>query len=367
MVARSIKHSQKSCRILSGEGNDSFGKHRWLKGRVCTYAKLVSVVVITRPIFDETVRTLKQQVEVRANAEDRILSKKELIEYLKDAEAAITLVTDRVDREVLQNAPRLKIVANFGVGYNNVDVEAATELGIAVSNTPGVLTETTADLAWALLMTAARRTAEGDRFVRDGKFDYWGPKMLLGYDVFGKTLGIVGLGRIGQAVARRARGFNMRILFHNPRPVPSEVIRDIGAVPVSLDNIYTESDFITLHVPLLPETHHLLNDESFARMKPSCIVINSSRGPVVDEKALVRALQARKIAGAALDVYEREPQIEPELLTMANVVLAPHVGSASHETRFKMSTMTAENVLAYLRGEVPPNIVNPSVWERRRK
>jgi glyoxylate reductase len=327
---------------------------------------VIGKVFVARPIFQETVELLQLETEVAANLEDRVLSKPELIEKLQNVDGVLSFTTDTVDREVIERSPRLKVIANFGVGYNNVDWNAATELGVIVTNTPGVLTETTADLAWSLLMTAARRVAEGDRLVRAGKFKMWGPKMLLGYDVFGKTLGLVGLGRIGQAVARRARGFDMKILFYNPRPVAGTILDQLGVESVSLEELYRRSDFISLHAPLLPETTHLLNDRAFTMMKRTCIVINSSRGPVVDEKALVRALKAGEIAGAALDVYEREPQIEPELLTMENVVLAPHIGSASHETRLKMAMMAADNLLSALKGLKPRNLVNPAVWDRRR-
>ena len=327
---------------------------------------MLGKVFVARPIFPETIEELKRHTDLRVNEEDRVLSKAELIAGMRDADGVFTLVTDNIDREVLSSAPRLKVVANFGVGVNNVDVNAATELGIAVTNTPGVLTETTADLAWAMLMAAARRIPESDRFIRSRIFHAWGPTMMLGHDVFGKTIGIVGFGRIGQAVARRAHGFSMRILFHDPSH-DGEFVDELGLIPASLEQIYREADFISLHVPLNATTHHLLRDEAFAIMKRTCIVVNTSRGPVVDEKALVRALKAGRIAGAALDVFEHEPQIEPELLSMDNVVLAPHIGSASYETRFKMSTMTANNLLSALRGQKPPNLVNEDVWSRRRK
>jgi glyoxylate reductase len=216
-------------------------------------------------------------------------------------------------------------------------------------------------------MAAARRVVEGDKFTRAGKFKVWGLQMLLGYDVFGKTLGIVGLGRIGQAVARRAAGFGMRTIFYNSRPPREEVTRELGARGVALDELLATSDFVSLHVPLLPETRHLVNDRTLGLMKKTSILINTSRGPVVDEKALVRALREGKIAGAALDVYEREPQIEPDLLDMDNVVLAPHIASASVETRTRMCMMAAENLLAAFKGQRPPNLVNPEVWDRRRK
>ncbi|MBI4474802.1 MAG: D-glycerate dehydrogenase [Acidobacteria bacterium] len=323
-------------------------------------------IYITRPVFDETVARLRREVDVRFNPEDRVLSKAQLISQLKEADGVITLITDTVDREVLDAAPRLKIISNFAVGFNNVDVEAATMAGIAVTNTPGVLTETTADFAWTLLMAAARRIVEADQFTRAKKFKAWAPRMFLGHDVYGKILGIVGLGRIGQAVARRAAGFNMMVLFYDPEPIPEHVIRELGVHKVPLEELLKVSDFVSLHVPLVPETKHLLNNQTFSLMKPTCIVVNTSRGPVINEKALVRALRDGKIAAAALDVYEREPEIEAELLQLENVILAPHIASASHETRLKMCMIAADNLLAALKGQRPPNLVNPEVWEKRR-
>jgi glyoxylate reductase len=323
-------------------------------------------VYVTRPVFDEAIERLRRDVDVEANAEDRILTKNELIGKLRDKDGALTLLTDAVDLEVLKSAPKLKVVANFAVGFNNVAIETATSFGVAVTNTPGVLTETTADFAWSLLMAAARRVAEADKFARSGKPWVWGPKMFLGHDVYGKTLGLLGLGRIGQAVARRAAGFNMRVVFHDTESIPEQVIKELGVTQLPLDELLRTSDFISLHVPLFPETHHLLNDRTFALMKPTCIVINTSRGPVVDERALVRAVRNRTIAGAGLDVFEREPEIEPELFGLESVVLAPHIASASHETRLKMCMMAADNLLAVLKGQRPPNLVNPEVWAKRR-
>ena len=323
-------------------------------------------VYVTRPVFDEAIERLGRNVDVEANPEDRILTKQELIERLRDKDGALTLLTDAVDLEVLQSAPKLKVVANFAVGFNNVAIDAATRLGVTVTNTPGVLTETTADFAWALLMAAARHVAEADKFARSGKSWVWGPKMFLGHDVHGKTLGLVGLGRIGQAVARRAAGFNMRVVFHDSESIPEKVIKELGVTRLPLDELLRISDFISLHVPLFEETHHLLNDRTFALMKPNCIVINTSRGPVVDEKALVRAVRNGRIAGAGLDVFEREPEIEPELFGLETVVLAPHIASASHETRLKMCMMAVDNLLAVLKGERPPNLVNTEVWDKRR-
>ena len=324
-------------------------------------------VYVTRPVFDEAIDRLRREFEVELNTEDRILPKQELIAHLGDKDGALTLLTDAIDLELLQSTPRLKVVANFAVGFNNVAVDSATQLGVVVTNTPGVLTETTADFAWTLLMAAARRVVEADKFARAGKFKAWGPRMFLGYDIYGKTLGLVGLGRIGQAVARRAAGFNMRVVFHDPESIPDRIIKELGVTRLPFDELLRVSDFISLHVPLFPETHHLLNDHTFALMKPTCIVINTSRGPVVDEKALVSAVRDGKIAGAGLDVFEREPEIEPELFAMENVILAPHIASASHETRLRMCMMAADNLIAALKGERPPNLVNPEVWDKRRK
>lgn len=322
-------------------------------------------VFITQGVFDEAVAFLKSRFDVRGNATDRILTPEELREEARDAQGVLSLLTDRIDQAFLDACSRLKVVANFAVGYNNIDVEAATRSGVLVTNTPGVLTETTADFAWCLLMAAARRVVEGDRYTRAGRFTAWGPKLLLGHDVFGKTLGVVGLGRIGQAVARRAKGFNMNVVCYDTQPVPEEVLTELEARAVPLAQVYRESDFISLHVPLVPETRHLLDDDAFGTMKPNCIVINTSRGPVVDEAALVRALASGRIAAAGLDVYEREPRIEQALLGMDNVVLAPHIASASGETRLRMCMMAAENLAAALTGERPPNLVNADLWDAR--
>ena len=323
-------------------------------------------ILVTKPIFPEATEFLKRQVAIDANLEDRVLSKQELISRLQGKQGAVTLLTDIIDTEVLESVPDIRIVCNIAVGFNNVDIENASRLGILVTNTPGVLTETTADFAWTLLMAAARRVVEGDSFARSGQWKAWGLQMLLGHDVFGKTIGILGFGRIGQAVARRALGFNMTVQYYDSQPVPASAVPP-GVKSVSLETLFATSDFISVHVPLLPETTHLLNDKTFAAMKSNCIVVNTSRGPVVDEKALARALKSGRIAAAGLDVFEREPQIEPALIELRNVVLAPHIASASHETRLKMCLMAAENLVAGLRGEQPPNLVNPEALGNRRK
>jgi len=283
-----------------------------------------------------------------------------LREGARTSDAILTLLTDRVDGEVLEGA-RARLVANCAAGYDNVDVEAATRLGVAVTNTPGVLTDTTADLTFALILAVARRIPEADRFTRAGGFDGWDPMLLLGHDVHGATLGVVGMGRIGKAVARRARGFDMRVLYASRRAHP-EAERESGAVRVDLDELLAESDFVTLHVPLTEKTHHLIGGRELSAMKRSAYLINVSRGPVVDERALVEALREGVIAGAALDVYEDEPRLAEGLTELDNVVLAPHIGSASHRTRSLMARIAAENVVAFKNGRRPPNLVNPEVW-----
>ena len=276
------------------------------------------------------------------------------------------MLTDPIDTVVLHAGRRLRIVAQMAVGYDNVDVAAATERGILVTNTPGVLTETTADLAFALLLAAARRVVEGDRLARTGGWKSWHPSFLLGQDVHGATLGIVGLGQIGQAVARRARGFDMRILYHDrTRHVEAEA--GLSAEFVDLEHLLRESDFVSLHVPLSPETRHLIGGRELALMKPTAVLVNAARGPVVDQQALYEALRERRIAAAGLDVMEVEPiPVDDPLLTLDNVVITPHVGSASVATRAKMAEMAVESILQALRGELPVRCVNPEALSRRR-
>ena len=323
-------------------------------------------IFVTRRVFDEAVSFLKEHLDVDGNRTDRVLDPDELEAGLSDVDGVLALVTDSIDRDLMDRCPRLKVVANFAVGFNNIDIDAATERGILVTNTPGVLTQTTADFTWTLMLATARRVVEGDRFVREGRFDAWGPRMLLGHDVFGKVLGIVGLGRIGQAVARRASGFGMRILAYDTQSVPGDVVANLGVEVVSLDELLKEADFVSLHVPLLDSTLHLVDDAALASMKETAILINTSRGPVVDEKALVAALGSGTIAGAGLDVYEHEPALEDGLMKLENAVLAPHIASSSHETRLRMCMMASQNLLAGLSGEHPPDLVNAEAWEKRR-
>lgn len=317
-------------------------------------------LVISRHLPEEALALARAGATVRLPPEDRRLAPAELAAYLQDADGLVCLLTDTIDADLLAGAPRLRVVANVAVGYNNIDVEAATRRGIVVTNTPGVLTETTADFTWALLLAAARRVPEADAYTRAGKFTEWGLMLLLGADVHGKTLGILGLGRIGRAVARRAQGFSMRVLYHDAvRDAAAE--RELGVLYRDKATILREADFVTLHVPLLPETHHYIAEPELRLMKRTAYLINAARGPVVHEAALVRALREGWIAGAGLDVYEEEPRVHPGLLQCPNAVLAPHIASASRETRLRMARMAVENALAVLDGRRPANAVNSEV------
>jgi glyoxylate reductase len=321
-------------------------------------------VLLTKMLPQTGVDLLKKHVDLEIYHEKRPISKQEIIERIYDKDGLICLLTDTMDAAVISAGKKLRIIANYAVGYNNIDIKEATKRKIAVTNTPGVLTETTADLTFSLILCIARRITEANKFVKDGRFSGWEPMLFLGSDVHHKTLGIVGLGRIGQAVAKRARGFGMRIFYFEPERLPEEVEYECGAEYQDLDNVLKESDFITIHVPLTPSTYHVIAHKEFSLMKKSAYVINVSRGPVVDEKALVEALENEKIAGCALDVFEREPKIERELLNMPNTVLVPHIGSASVETRTRMAVMVAENIIAVLiNGCKPPNLVNPEIYK----
>jgi len=317
-----------------------------------------SKAFVTRVIPEAGIERLATAYDVEVNRADRPLSPKEISERAKGCRALVTLLTDRVDGALLDLCPDVRIVANVAVGYDNIDVAAATERGVWVTNTPGVLTETTADLAWALLMAAARRIGEAERFVRAGRFHGWGIMMFLGGDVYGKTLGIAGFGRIGQAVAKRARGFDMRVLYTDAQRAPEDVEHACSAAFVDKATLLRESDFLSLHMPLLPETHHWLSEAEFKAMKPTAYVVNTSRGPTIDEAALAKALREGWIAGAGIDVYEEEPKVHPDLITCENAVLVPHIGSASIETRNRMATIAADNCVAFARGERPPTAVN---------
>jgi len=322
-------------------------------------------IYLTRRIPEEGMALLEKEHQVEVFEGDSPPSKQEIIDCLRDAEGLLCLLTDPIDREVLDAAPCLRAIATYAVGYDNIDVREATRRGIPVSNTPGVLTDTTADLTWALIMGIARRIVEGDHMVREGRFKGWGPLVLLGTDVCGKTLGIVGAGRIGQAVGRRARGFDMDILYHNRSRKP-EFERDCGARYVEMEELLRTADYVTLHLPLTSDTYHLIGGEELDMMKPSAFLINTARGQCVDERALVRALGSGSIAGAALDVFENEPELTPGLASLSNVLLCPHAGSASRETRAKMAEMVARDLLASLRGERPRHCINPEIFEKKK-
>jgi len=320
-------------------------------------------VLVTRKIPQEGIDILlRNDCRVEINPEDRPVTRDELLGGAGRADGVLSQMVDRIDKDVLETASRVRIFSNFAVGFNNVDLGSATRLGIMITNTPGVLTDTTADLAWALLFAAARRIVEGDRLTRAGLFKDFSPTFFLGTDITGKTLGIIGAGRIGTAMALRSAGFRMNVLYCDAEP--NRVLeKDLQAKRVGLDDLLKQSDFVSVHVPLLPETVHLIGPRELGVMKKSAFLINTSRGPVVDEKALVQALKSKTIAGAGLDVYEHEPALEPGLAEQDNAILLPHIGSATLETRIKMATTAAENLVAGLKGIRPPNLVNVEVWD----
>ncbi|HXG26482.1 MAG TPA: D-glycerate dehydrogenase [Candidatus Binatia bacterium] len=321
-------------------------------------------VFVSRVIPDEGLAPIRAVADAIVWEDELPPPRDDLLAAVEGCDGILTLLTDRVDDELLERAgPQLRVVSNFAVGFDNIDVAACTRRGIPVGNTPGVLTETTADLAWALLMAAARRLPEGDRYVREGRWRTWGPMLLMGPDVHGATLGIIGFGRIGQAVARRARGFGMRVLYHNPTRVSPTVEAEYGAEYRTLEGLLPESDFVTLHTVLRPETRGLVNAERLSWMKPTAVLVNTARGPVVDSMALVEALRNRTIAAAALDVTDPEPlPAGHPLLALDNCLVVPHIASASRATRGRMAAMAAANLLAGLRGERLPTPVNPEVY-----
>ena len=317
-------------------------------------------ILATRPLFPAAQTILNASCDVDYWTQPERITKEELFRRIHDKDGLVCLLTEKVNEELLAVAPKLRIAANVAVGYDNITVADCTKRGVAATNTPGVLDETTADFAWTLLMAVARRLGEGEALARSGQWKGWDLDQLVGADVFGKTLGVVGFGRIGRAVASRARGFQMKVLYYDAMRAPLDVERGFHAEYRDLNSLLADSDFVSVHVPLLPETRGLFNAKTFSQMKPTSFLINTSRGPVVDEAALVRALENKTIAGAALDVYEKEPLIHAGL-KRPNVVLAPHIASASLETRTKMACMAAENVIALFKGQRPPNILNPEV------
>ena len=318
-------------------------------------------IFATHKLFDAPRQLLAAHFEVDYWEHSERPPRDEVLRRVADKDALICLLTEKVNDDLLAVAPKLRIVANVAVGFDNIDLSACTRRKIVATNTPGVLDETTADFAWTLLMAVARRLIEGDRLSRSGQWSGWNLDQLCGADVHGKTLGFLGFGRIGRAVARRSRGFGMKVIYNDAVRAPIEVERELAAEFLDRDQVLARADFLSLHVPLLPETRHLISRAELAKMKPTAFLINTSRGPVMDEAALVEALDTRRIAGAALDVYEHEPAIHPGLIQRENVILAPHIASASVETRTKMAAMAAENVIALFHGRRPPNALNPEV------
>lgn len=325
-------------------------------------------VLVTRRLPEPVLARLRRHCDVDLWEGEGAIPRDELLRRVAGKVGAVTLLTESVDAEFLDAAgSQLEIVANYAVGFDNIDVEACTRRGVLASNTPEVLTDTTADLAWTLLMAAARRVPEGDRFLRTRTPWIWGPEMMLGVDVHHRVLGLVGFGRIGQAMARRARGFDMRVIYHDLQRPPATVEEALDVEYRELDELLSEADFVSVHVALTPQTRHLFGAEQFRKMKRTAVLVNSSRGPVIDEAALTVALREDEIFAAGLDVFEREPEVDPELLRLSNVVLSPHLGSATVDTRIAMGDLAVDDLLAALEGRRPPTLLNPEAWERRGK
>ena len=317
-------------------------------------------VLVTRPIMEAPLARLQERCDVTVHENEFGIPREELLQVISGRDAIVTMLTEQVDTGFLAAAgSQLKVVANHAVGFDNVDIAACTEAGVLATNTPDVLTETTADTAFALIMAAARRVGEGERFLRAGTPWIWGPLMMLGQDVHHKTIGIVGFGRIGQSVARRARGFGMRVVYSDAVQLPSEVERETGAERLELPDLLTQADVVSIHTNLTPETRHLFDAEAFRTMKPTAVIVNTSRGPVIDESELADALEAGEIFAAGLDVFEREPEVEGRLLKLENAVVIPHLGSATVDTRNAMGEVVVDNVFAALDGERPPTLLNP--------
>lgn len=321
-------------------------------------------ILITHKLADEAVEVARRACDVHFTPLDPSPDAVTLRRAVAGMDGIISVVTDMIDAAFLEAGADLKVVANVAAGYDNVDVPAATQRGVVVTNTPGVVTESTADLTWGLLFGIARRIPEADRYVRAGKWTEWRLMALLGHDVHGRTLGIIGMGRIGQAVARRASGFGMTILYHNRHRLPESVESELGAVWVELDTLLQSADFVSVHTPLSTETRHLIGEKELRMMQPTAYLLNTSRGPVVDETAVIRALREQWIAGAGLDVFEQEPEVPQALKDLENVVLLPHIGSASVASRTRMAVMAAQSAVAVLQGERPQHVVNPEVYER---
>jgi len=322
-------------------------------------------ILVTREVFDETLAYLGQHCEVESNQADVPFTADTLAQRLRDKRGVMCALTDRIDGAILARAPQLKVVANIAVGYNNIDVAACTARGVMATNTPGVLDDSTADLAWALMLATARRLTEVESYIRGGEWTGWRLKQWLGIDVHHATLGIFGMGRIGQVIARRATGFDMRVLYHNRKRLAASIEERLNATYASKEGLLKEADFVVLQVPYSPETHHFIGAAELKLMKPTAILINSTRGGVVDDVALVEALKAGTIRAAGLDVFENEPQLHPGFLGLKNVVLAPHVGSSTEATRSAMAMTAAKNLVAALTGSTPPNLLNPQAVKAR--
>jgi len=321
-------------------------------------------VLVTRQIPQPAIDLLKKNIdEVDVFQENRDLTADEMLAKIKKQNAALTMLTDTIDSYLLENAENLKIIANYAVGYNNIDLETATKKGIFVTNTPGVLTDATADMAWALLLAVSRRIPESDNFIRQKRFNGWSPMLFLGGDLQEKTLGIIGAGRIGTAMAQRSVGFGMKVMYYSPH-VNQKLEKELSAKKVSLETLLKKSDYVSIHVPLTPYTKHLIGKKELDLMKSTAYLINTSRGSVIHEAELVKALEEKKISGAGLDVFEREPVIHSGLFQLNNVVMTPHTGSATVETRTKMALMAAENILTALKGKTPPNLVNTELRKK---
>jgi gluconate 2-dehydrogenase len=317
-------------------------------------------ILVTREVFDETLAYLAEHCEVESNQADQPFDSATLAQRLHDKDGIVCCLTDRIDDALLAKSPRLKVVANIAVGYNNIDVPASTARGVMVTNTPGVLDDSTADLAFTLILATARRLTEAEAYVRAGKWQGWHLKQMLGVDVHHATLGIIGMGRIGQQIARRASGFKMRVLYHNRNRWPADVEKWLNAEYVGKEQLLAQSDFVVLQIPYSPATHHYIGAAELKQMKPTAILINSTRGGVVDDAALVDALKNGTIRAAGLDVFENEPKLHPGFLELKNVVLAPHVGSSTEATRRAMAMTAAKNAVAALTGITPPNLLNPA-------
>ncbi len=315
-------------------------------------------VYVTRPLPGTALEELKKHCQVELQEEDRLATKEEILEGIKGKDALLCILTDRIDSEIMDANKNLRMISNYGVGYDNIDVAAASQRKIMVTNTPGVLTDTVADLVIGLIIAAGRRIVEGDKFTRECRYEGWGPSMMLGLDVYKKKLGLVGLGRIGKAVAQRAyKGFGMKILYNDPKDDP-EFNKEMGATFCNLETLLKESDFISIHVPLKPQTKGLISEKQIALMKKTAVLINTSRGAIVDQAALAKALKNKRIAAAALDVYEDEPRCPVELIPLPNVILLPHIGSASYDTRSKMAELSVQGITEFFSGKTPVNLVN---------